>query len=97
MKRIFYLIVILFIAIVTISFTLLNSQPVTVSYYFGRHEVDLLVVIVICFTLGAVFGVISVLGKVFSLKHEITKKEKEIRITEKEVENLRSLPLKDEH
>jgi len=96
MKRILYLIVIILIAIFTISFTLLNSQPVTVSYYFGRYEVDLLVVIVICFTLGAVVGVFSVLGKMFSLKHEVIKKEKEIRITEKEVENLRSLPLKDE-
>ncbi|NOZ53497.1 MAG: LapA family protein [Gammaproteobacteria bacterium] len=96
MKRILYLIIIFFIAMFTISFTLLNSQSVTISYYFGNSEVDLLVVLIVCFTLGALLGVFSVLGKVFSLKHEIIKKEKEIKIAEKEVENLRALPFKDE-
>ena len=51
----------------------------------------------ICLLLGAFLGILAVLGKVFSLKQEVSRKEKKIKVTEKELENLRSLPLKDEH
>ena len=97
MKRIIYLILILVVTIFTVTFTLLNSQPVKVNYYFGSYEIDLLVVVVICLVIGAFLGIMAALGKVFSLKQEMSRKEKKIKITEKELENLRSLPLKDEH
>jgi len=97
MKRIIYLILVLVVTIFTVTFTLLNSQPVKVNYYFGSYEIDLLVVVVICLVIGAFLGIMAALGKVFSLKQEMSRKEKKIKITEKELENLRSLPLKDEH
>jgi hypothetical protein len=53
--------------------------------------------VVICLVIGAVLGIVAALGKVFSLKQEMSRKEKKIKIAEKELENLRSLPLKDEH
>ena len=88
---------ILAVTLFTVTFTLLNSQPVKVNYYFGSYEIDLLIVVVICLVIGSLLGVTAVLGKVFSLKQEVSRKEKKIKITEKELENLRSLPLKDEH
>ena len=97
MKRIIHLILILVVTLFTVTFTLLNSQPVKVNYYFGSYEIDLLIVVVICLLLGAFLGILAVLGKVFSLKQEVSRKEKKIKVTEKELENLRSLPLKDEH
>ena len=97
MKRIIYLILILVVTIFTVTFTLLNSQPVKVNYYFGSYEVDLLIIVVLCLVIGAVLGIVAALGKVFSLKQEMSRKEKKIKIAEKELENLRSLPLKDEH
>lgn len=96
MKRIIYLILILVVTLITVTFTLLNSQPVKVNYYFGSYEIDLLIVVVICLVIGAFLGVMAALGKVFSLKQEMSRKDKKIKITEKELENLRSLPLKDE-
>ena len=97
MKRIIYLILTLVVTLFTVTFTLLNSQPVKVNYYFGSYEIDLLIVVVICLVIGAFLGVMAALGKIFSLKQEMSRKEKKIKITEKELENLRSLPLKDEH
>ncbi|MEJ2181412.1 MAG: LapA family protein [Gammaproteobacteria bacterium] len=97
MKRIIYLILTLVVTLFTVTFTLLNSQPVKVNYYFGSYEIDLLIVVVICLVIGAFLGIMAALGKMFSLKQEMSRKEKKIKITEKELENLRSLPLKDEH
>jgi len=96
MKRIIKFILILIVTIFTVAFTLLNSQPVKVNFYFGSYEIDLLIVILICLVLGAFLGVMAALGKLFSMKQELMRKERKIKITEKEVENLRSLPLKDE-
>lgn len=87
----------LVVTLFTVTFTLLNSQPVKVNYYFGSYEIDLLIVVVICLVIGAFLGIMAALGKMFSLKQEMSRKEKKIKITEKELENLRSLPLKDEH
>ncbi|MDH5325782.1 MAG: LapA family protein [Gammaproteobacteria bacterium] len=97
MKRIILLFVLLVIAISTISFTLTNSQPVMLKYYFGEKETDLLVVIVFSVAIGAVLGVLATMGLVLRLKHDLVKLKKTVRVTEKEVENLRSLPLKDPH
>ncbi|WP_455209244.1 LapA family protein [Kaarinaea lacus] len=97
MKRIINLILILIVTLTTVTFTLLNSQPVKINYYFGSYEIDLLIVIVIALVVGASLGVMAALGKLFSLKQEMSRKDKKIKITEKELENLRSLPLKDEH
>jgi putative membrane protein len=97
MKRIVNLVLILIVTLVTVTFTLLNSQPVKINYYFGSYEIDLLIVIVMSLVIGALLGVMAALGKLVSLKQEMLRKEKKIKITEKELENLRSLPLKDDH
>jgi putative membrane protein len=97
MKRIINLVLILVVTLVTVTFTLLNSQPVKINYYFGTYEIDLLVVIVMALVIGAVLGITAALGKLFSLKQEMSRKDKKIKVTEKELENLRSLPLKDDH
>ena len=66
------------------------------NFYFGSYELDLLVVMVICLVLGVLLGVMAALGKMLSMKKELMRKERKIKVTEKEVENLRSLPLQDE-
>jgi putative membrane protein len=97
MKRIVNLVLILIVTLVTVTFTLLNSQPVRINYYFGSYEIDLLIVILVALVLGALLGITAALGKLFSLRQELSRKDKKIRITEKELENLRSLPLKEDH
>jgi putative membrane protein len=97
MKRIISLVLILIVTLITVTFTLLNSQPVKINYYFGSFEIDLLVVIVMTLVIGALLGVMAALGKLLSLKQEMSRKEKKLKVTEKELENLRSLPLKDDH
>jgi len=96
MKRILKLILIFLAAILAVSFTLLNSQPVKLNFYVGSFETNLVIVILASLALGTLLGIIAVLGKLISYKQEIMRKDKKIRVSEKEVENLRSLPLKDE-
>ena len=96
MRRIIKLILIFLVTVLAVTFTLLNSQPVKINFYFGNFEADLVIVILICLALGSLLGIFAVLGKLISFKQELMRKDKKIRVTEKEVENLRTLPLKDE-
>ena len=96
MGRIIRLVLILLVTVITVTFTLLNSQPVKLDFYIGSFDTDLVVVILISLVLGSVLGITAVLGKLISFKQELLRKDRKIRLTEKEVENLRSLPLKDE-
>ncbi|MGD8570309.1 MAG: LapA family protein [Gammaproteobacteria bacterium] len=97
MKRIISLILLIVLTVITVTFTLLNSQPVKLNYYFGSYELDLLVVMIICLAVGAMLGVLAGVGKFVSLKQELMRKDKKIKLAERELENLRSLPLKDDH
>lgn len=97
MKRIIFLIILLILAIFAISFTLLNTQSVSLNYYFIRLDTDLMWVILFSVCLGAALGIASTISMVFRLKHELSKKKKEVKLVEKEVANLRALPLKDKH
>ena len=96
MRRIIKYIFIFLVTVFAVTFTLLNSQPVTINFYLGNFEIDLVIVILACLAIGSLLGVTAVLGKLISFKQEIARKDKKIKVAEKEVENLRSLPLKDE-
>lgn len=96
MMKIVKFILVFLVTVLAVSFTLLNSQPVKLDFYMGSFELDLVIVIIVCLVLGSLLGITAVLGKLVSLKQELSRKEKKIRVAEKEVENLRSIPLKDD-
>lgn len=97
MKRIIFLVVFLFVAIVGLSFALMNAETVTLNYYFGAVTAPLSIVVVVSVALGALLGVTASVGVVLGLKREIMRLRHSLKATEKEVANLRSLPLKDSH
>jgi uncharacterized integral membrane protein len=75
----------------------MNSQEVHIDYYFADKPTDLMYVILASLFIGALMGIFALLGVVLRLKHELSKKKREVKLVEKEVANLRSLPLKDKH
>lgn len=97
MKRIIFLIILLVLAVFAISFTLLNTQTVKLNYYIVQVDTDLMWVILTSICLGAALGIAATLSMVFRLRHELSKRKKEVKLIEKEVANLRALPLKDNH
>ena len=97
MKRIIFLIIFLVVFLLGASFALSNAQEVRLSYYFFEKNVQLPWVIFGSMCIGVVLGIVAMMGIVIRLKHELSKKNKEVKVIEKEVANLRALPLKDKH
>ena len=97
MKRIFSLVFLLIVLLCGLFFGLLNAAPVRIDYYFGARELPLSLILVITLLAGAVCGVLAALGLIFGKNREISRLRKELKITGKELDNLRSLPYQDEH
>lgn len=90
---IFYLLLIL----VGISFAGLNAQSVHVNLYFTVLNSPVSVLILLMLSLGMLFGFLLSLCRYWRLKAECRKIKNQLKLTEKEIRNLRAIPLQDPH
>ncbi len=97
MLRIFYLLLFLLLIVIGIAFSVLNAEVVKFNYYFSSSQIPLSLVLVLAIFTGAILGVLASTGMIISLKREATKLRKSSAIAEKEIKNLRAIPIKDRH
>jgi lipopolysaccharide assembly protein A len=97
MKRIITFAVLLLVTLLGLTFALMNADMVQLDYYFGSLQAPLSLIVVVAIIIGAALGVLASVGIVVGQKRELAKLRKSAKITEQEVSNLRSLPLKDSH
>ena len=82
--RILSLIMMILIAVIGVTFAVLNAQAVTLNYYFGSSQASLSMVIVCAVGLGILIGLLSMTFPLlklkasnFSLKREVNKSKKD--------------------
>lgn len=97
MLRLAYILFALILLVTGILFAVLNAEPVMLHYYFGDTEVPLSLTIISSIIVGAILGVFASAGIVFKLKRENSRLRKSSELAEKEITNLRTMPLKDKH
>lgn len=95
MKRILGFLLILLVLVFGLFFGLLNAEPVNVNYLFGSRELPLSFVLVMMLIIGALAGALAGLSLAFRVKREVYRLRREVRLAEKELTNLRSLPIKE--
>jgi putative membrane protein len=95
--RIFTYIFILAIILLGVTFATLNSEAVTINYYLGEKTLALSVLLVSVFSTGCLLGILVGLGIVIRLKLKNYKLKQRLKFAEKEVINLRAIPLQDKH
>jgi putative membrane protein len=93
--RILKLIFILLIMLVGAAFAVMNSESVTLNYYFGSTQSPLSVIIVGAIALGALCGLLAAYGRILRQHHEIATLRRKIKLTSQEVNNLRAIPIKE--
>ncbi|MEM7359303.1 MAG: LapA family protein [Pseudomonadota bacterium] len=97
MKRFVYLILFLIFALFALSINLKNPQTVTLLYYFDINwEAPLVLVLTVTFLVGLFLGWMFMSLSVIKNKRQVGKTRKQLAKVEKEVENLRAMPIKDE-
>lgn len=93
--RLISLVVIAFVLFMGVTFACLNAQVVTVNYYIGSAKLPLSLLLVIVLTLGACCGLVMGLKSFVGSKREAYRLRHQLKIANKEIENLRVIPVKD--
>ena len=97
MKKIIWLLLFLFCVAFAITLFLKNPHQVQVLYYFGINwNVNVIVLMMGVFFSGVTFGLIVMYWSLLKQKVKYSAEHRKLEKVEKEVENLRALPLKDE-
>jgi len=92
--KVCFFIVIVFMGLI---FHLKNNQLVELNYYVNSIPVSFSLVIVLTLCIGALLGVLASLPMILKLKHENARLDRQVKMTEKEINNLRVIPVKDTH
>jgi len=96
MARIIGFILILIIIVLGLYFGSINAVPVKLDYFWGTTDVALSIALVLSLLVGAILGVLACLSMIIRLRHQVSKLQKAVKAAEKEVVNLRAIPLKDD-
>ena len=87
----FLLIIILF----GMTFATLNSESVTINYYFGQSSLSLSLLLVLVFACGCLIGMIVGFWLLIKAKIYNYRLRQKLNLAEKEIDNLRAIPLQD--
>lgn len=93
LTAIFYLLLILF----GISFAALNAVSVPVNLYVTKLTLPISVLMIVILGLGVCLGFCLFLARYWRLKAEHRKILSQLKLTEREIKNLRSIPIQDQH
>ncbi|WP_028387609.1 lipopolysaccharide assembly protein LapA domain-containing protein [Legionella fairfieldensis] len=93
LMMLFYLLLIL----LGVSFAALNASSVEVNLYFKTITMPISVLMTIMLGIGLLLGFLLFLYRYWRLKVAYLKIKSQLKLTEKEIKNLRAIPLKDQH
>ncbi|OQX31989.1 MAG: DNA recombination protein RecN [Candidatus Sedimenticola endophacoides] len=85
----------LLVMVVGGAFATINAGVVTLDYYFASVTLPLSVVLLGAVAFGALLGCLAMLGSLFRLKRENSELVRKSRLANQELNNLRSIPIKD--
>lgn len=97
LKKIILLAASLIVFIIGLAFYLRNSQTVAVDYFLGNIELSFSVWLLIILVVGVLLGWLTTLPVIIKLKRQNSRLSRQVKVTEKEINNLRVLPVKDNH
>ena len=97
MSKILYAIAVALITLLGVIFAILNAEPVQFNYYFGSAQTPFSLAIILAMLVGAILGLLASLGMILKAKRQVSKLKRSAEVTEKEIANLRAIPIKNQH
>ena len=97
MYRFLLIVLVVLVCLAGLAFHLRNEQIVALDFYLGTIEYHFSVFILVSIIIGALLGILAVVPKYLSLKRQNLKLSKQLKLQNREVNNLRAIPIKDSH
>lgn len=73
-----------FVFFILLGLAVKNDQPATLRYFMGYEwHTSLVVILLLFFIIGAVVGMLAVMGKILRQRREIAKLKRELRLKNK--------------
>lgn len=85
----------LIIVIFGMTFATLNSESVTINYYISQATLPLSLLLVLVFALGCLLGMVAGIWLLIKAKLLNYRLRQRLSLAEKEIDNLRAIPLQD--
>jgi len=95
--RIVTYLLLLIIILIGITFAVLNPTIVTMNYYIGQKTLPLSLLLVSVFAFGCFLGLLVGGWLLLKMKIKNYRLKQRLKVAEKEVQNLRAIPLQDKH
>jgi len=95
--RIVTYLLLLIIILIGITFAVLNPTTVTMNYYIGQKTLPLSLLLVSVFAFGCLLGLLVGGWLLLRMKIKNYRLKQRLKVAEKEVQNLRTIPLQDRH
>jgi putative membrane protein len=89
------IVLVILVVILGLVFHLRNDQLITLDYILGNNELYFSIWLLIALSIGAMLGVLCSLPVIIRLKREKIKLSRQVKLSEKEITNLRVIPVKD--
>jgi len=80
-----------------ITFATLNSEVVSINYYVGHRGFPLSLLLASAFAIGCLLGILMGTWLLLKAKVKNYRLRQRLELAEKEIENLRAIPLQDKH
>lgn len=93
--RIISYVFIVIIVLFGMTFATLNSESVTINYYLSQSTLPLSLLLVLVFAFGCLIGMLVGFWLLIKAKMVSYRLRQRLSLAEREIENLRAIPLQD--
>lgn len=97
MKRFIQIFILSIVVVIGAVFAVRNAELVQLDFYFFNFDIYLSLAIIIAIILGVVLGVMASIGWIVKAKSELGRLKRNVKNTEQELTNLRTIPIRDDH
>ncbi len=97
MRNLLILILSVLLFVASALFFAQNDSNVVISYFSGEQMLQLNWVMVFCLVSGFLLGVFSIIGGLIKTKMQLHHLKNQLQKQEKELNNLRSMPIKEHY
>lgn len=93
--RMFMMMLYLVLILVGVSFSVLNAASVVINFYFKTISMPISVLIILMLGTGVLIGFFTASIRYWRLKSECRRLKNQLKLTEQEIKNLRTIPVTD--
>ncbi len=87
----------LFVLVVGVAFAVLNATPIQINFYIVTLTMPVSLLVASVLAIGIMIGYSLHAWRYWRLRSETRRLKNQLKVSEKEIKNLRAIPLRDQH